>query len=88
MNGWQPIETAPNHAKEWFIADVWCEHSVEGMGGRYPNASLRENGRWYDSGGNLLNWESQEDDGSVQYRRATHWMPLPEPPHSPSLETK
>lgn len=77
---WRPIETAPKPTSEWFTADVWCEHSVMGLGGRYPNASLRENGRWYDAGGNRLDWEEQDDDGTAQYRRATHWRPLPPAP--------
>jgi hypothetical protein len=79
---WQPIETArvPKESDDWFIDDVWCEHSIEGLGGRYPNSSLRQNGRWYDSGGNLLNWESKDEDGAINFRRATHWMPLPAPP--------
>jgi hypothetical protein len=79
-DAWRPIETAPTPDKYWFLADVWCEHSASSKGERYADASKRPDGLWYDNGGNLLNWEKLDMSGRKQFRRVTHWMPLPTAP--------
>lgn len=90
---WKPIETAPKDGTE---IDLWVrEFSVGGAGalsakdvGRYPSArwgkqreiytdpyECREGAEgWLHKDG--LHWLLIENGGY----RATHWMPLPEPP--------
>lgn len=76
---WQPIETAPfGH----YHADVWAYSSAAQSAERYPNSVHRLDGVWFDGGGNELNWEQVDSDGFPQYRRVTHWMPIPVAPEN------
>ena len=79
---WQPIESAPKDAPFLAAVDGWfgeISGLAEGRGleviegspderGDPVRAGLR--GVWYSSGG----------DYYATWVRATHWMPLPEPP--------
>lgn len=67
--GWRPIETAPADSS----VDLWCVHPVHG-GMRSPEMTW-EGGQWLDCFGQPLNplW------------KATHWMPMPEPPDAPDV---
>lgn len=76
MSKWQPIETAPRiHGKRVLL----CK---DGGPGSLPSISI---GYAFDS---ILGWCSDEcSDECYGFKtledygyRATHWMPLPEPP--------
>ena len=69
MSEWQPIETAPKDGMNFDACDIYGE--------RTTNVSWR-NGDW-------RHWWI-DNFGSMGYvrveHRLTHWMPIPEPPHS------
>jgi len=78
---WQPIETAP---KDDSLIDIW----VSGPGSRrVPNCRWGKPSKanWGDRYGcdQVLPYQWITVDGCALDRRngkATHWMPLPEPP--------
>ena len=76
---WHPIETAPKPRdpdSDWVRADIWAVSWVHTEGRRYADSSLRADGKWYDSGGNPIEWEKTDDDGTLMFCRITHWRPL------------
>jgi hypothetical protein len=68
MSEWQPIATAP---KDGTPVLVW------GTVNNMLNANNRALAARYDRGWWL-------DGGNATVTHATHWMPLPKPPHAPS----
>jgi hypothetical protein len=76
--GWQPIETAPRDGS-WFVIvdrDGHCE------AGRYDPP---RHTRYVAVGDGLFRAEevvTYEWDGFNNFHRATHWVPLPEPPNA------
>ena len=67
MTEWQPIETAP---KDDTVVDLWAKRwdpeTDSFHGERFPNCSWKKT---------INYWK-----GLSPTYRATHWMPLPEPP--------
>jgi hypothetical protein len=72
MSAWQPIETAPKNGGAIL---VWVA-SIE----RVFCAVWREDEEYPWSGG----WAIFGGDHRQFLRKATHWMPLPEPPEPES----
>ena len=64
---WQPIETSP---KDGTLVDLWCASNSA--------REIRETDcRWLE----MTGWVDSFGDAVEDYEwRATHWMPLPEPP--------
>lgn len=69
--GWQPIETAPKDTTVilLFIPTRWNKWTP----------ALQASGFWYASG-----WLLPNADEAMQSVEPTHWMPLQQPPASPS----
>lgn len=63
---WEPIETAP---KDGAIVDLWVTSGPRSM--RDADCFWADPGKWIDNCG---------DPVEVAGWRATHWMPLPDPP--------
>lgn len=77
MSNWQPIET--------YVPKADIRESVLLSDGKWVCE-----GYWHDEKGVWLP-EGDVDDGSPgsgQYLYPTHWMPLPEPPTSPSSDSR
>jgi hypothetical protein len=73
MNKWQPIETAP---KDGTLILIWVKHEVG------PDMMMiakfhTEYDEPADDPSERLRWKEEAGFYNV---RATHWMPLPEPP--------
>lgn len=70
---WQPIETAP---KGWTAILVGCNY--------YRHGKSQVTLAWYDRGmwveGSYWDDDEEEYVASQCEFKATHWMPLPEPP--------
>ena len=66
MKGWQPISTAPKDQAIliWDGSEVVSAEFLRGPGGEFAG--------W--------DWVQHSDSGRVTSFKATHWMPLPEPP--------
>lgn len=80
MSEWQPIETAPKNGKHVLL---WCPWLNDPVNMGYVSVgSFREDDYAHDDGPTWL--DDSHDDFSTGYAsrplRATHWMPLPEPP--------
>lgn len=74
---WQPIETAP---KDGTRVDLWM-HDVDHPAG-YRMADARwEDDRWQVAWRFWVEGGGQDSKGRWHIR-ATHWMPLPEPPRA------
>jgi hypothetical protein len=75
MTEWQPIETAPKDGSDILL---WCPNMIKSdpagalVGHWYKDS---HNPRWHIS--NVCGWEWECD---LNYEKATHWQPLPEPP--------
>ena len=67
MSEWQPIETAPKGG-----TIILLYHLQRGQNSELPVVG---SGCWGIEG-----WAHIFNDGSWRNVRATHWMPLPEPP--------
>ncbi len=87
MNDWQPIETAPRDGKPmllWLIKPIDRNWTVSGLcdlvcigfwqQGRWSSIEVQDCG---SMGGEYTGWMSDWCPLDV---RASHWMPLPEPP--------
>lgn len=79
MSEWQPIETAPKDGTWFLIArrDEGFESYEVGQYNPYFFATYVEagNGLYRKEMERLGDWR-----GFNNFHRATHWMPLPEPP--------
>jgi hypothetical protein len=74
MTEWQPIETAPKDGTNILVANA------EGWVGQ-----VFWQNRWYNE--NHAGWMIANcDEEYGEYITATHWMPLPEPPHEGDKE--
>lgn len=82
--GWRDISTAPKdiNADVWAVTSFWPE-----KGERHANAVCRD-GKWFDCGGNVLEWQKTWEDSTADYRKVTHWMRLPSPPLPHAAEVK
>ena len=69
--GWQPIKTAPKDGTE---IDLWVRLSNTNFRYRRTNCWFSENKWWFFD---------DHLDKPCSIVGATHWMPLPEPPHDP-----
>lgn len=81
MSEWQPIETAP---KDGTLVDLWIINHL-GDGERRPNCRWEQDHEDDEDEGR---WEQMYSEASGSFftafderARATHWMPLPDPPH-------
>lgn len=72
MTEWQSIRTAP---KDGTVIDIWVHDTRGPDGSRIPNCRWA-NGDWYGAHHETVEFAT----GGVKYRKATHWMSLPEPP--------
>jgi hypothetical protein len=80
VNEWRPIETAPRDGSWFVIARAGNPDDPEFELGRYDPLMLP---RYVEAGDGLYRKELQrgyEWQGFDNFNRATHWMPLPEPP--------
>jgi hypothetical protein len=82
LGAWQPIETAPRDGTWVLLSGGECDHdeesdaktrSVVGQWSNYCNGSTVD---WH--------WQFAWYDGGYygEYKKPTHWMPLPAPPQS------
>jgi Protein of unknown function (DUF551) len=79
MSGWQPIETAPMDGT-WFMTCRACDGFYSYEIGRYepilfPRYVPVDGGLFRREEETIVDWR-----GFSNMHRATHWMPLPEPP--------
>ena len=73
--GWQPIETAP---KDGTAIVAWCVHPYASSMTEPDDYVGPVIARWIDHNGGGWTWHGHLGN-------FTHWMPLPEPPTSPTL---
>jgi len=95
MDDWQPIETAP---RDGTVIDLGCvndmdrEHENESHGYRYGFVRFTDC-RWHTEYTQVPRWVDRSTEETIEDNgwRATHWMPLPEPPKplnlGPSVST-
>lgn len=79
MNNWQPIETAPKGNESVLLYGV-VAGEISGMSTRPSGPHI---GFWMGGGSDFDGDDWWALDGGDYYEtwcRATHWMPLPEPP--------
>jgi len=76
---WQPIETAPKDGTDVLLFGMceWCDYGSRKDKPRTIVGYYRE-----DDGLCGSNWFSSTHNPYEDTVHATHWMPLPEPPHS------
>ena len=76
---WQPIETAPKDGTAVLLYGLW-QGEINGIADE-PTTDI---GYWAggssDEPGNDW-WRISTGDAYACWMRATHWMPLPEPPN-------
>lgn len=78
MSEWQPIETAPKDGTPILTFGIWAGEIAgrDDRPGIYV-AAWRYGGRSdYDG----FHWSCEATDAYAAWVKATHWMPLPEPP--------
>jgi hypothetical protein len=78
MNEWQPIESAPLDGSTVLVYGEWCGE-INGRTGRFGTFPAR----WDDGSSDYCGDGWLQVDGTDAYAawvKATHWMPLPEPP--------
>lgn len=78
MSEWMPIETAPKDGTEVIIFASWDWDDMEG-----ERCSLDPSPRvasWDMAEYRTGFWSVSDNPYSDKAVRATHWMPLPEPP--------
>jgi hypothetical protein len=72
MSSWQPIETVPKDGTEILIYEPpWhlnFPHTIYAA----VWSSFHDSGTWTEAGGAEY----------MTFERATHWMPLPQPPNT------
>ena len=77
---WQPIEAAPNDGTFVLLFGTWAGE----INGRKPlygtYVGYWSNGKSDYEGDDW--WDLVGTDAYAAWCRATHWMPLPEPPHA------
>lgn len=83
MNNWQPIETAP---RDGTLIDLWIINQdndnfriTDAYWNKYDNAWWAPY-KNYGEGGKAETSYKNTKTGNEMFEKATHWMPLPEPP--------
>lgn len=88
--GWQPIETAP---RDGTPIDVWVEAADPALRSRITDVEWRRptDSEWWVHGGDTIETDEatwHDCFGPLgRIEQPTHWMPLPNPPASPTPQS-